>query len=98
MGNGSFQWCKFDTITIPSTVTIVGESTFEQRDVIARWAKCLATTPPTGAGRYLFTSGVTYPIYVPDASLETYKAASGWSNFTSRLKALSTWSTDFPNG
>ena len=98
MGNGSFQWCKFDTITIPSTVTIVGENTFEQRDVIARWAKCLATTPPTGAGQWLFTNGATYPIYVPDASLATYKVTSGWSNFSSRLKALSSFATDFPNG
>jgi hypothetical protein len=28
------------------------------------------------------------PIYVPSASVETYKSASGWSGYASRIQAI----------
>ena len=34
-------------------------------------------------------TGVTASIYVPDDSVDAYKAASGWSSFASRIKPLS---------
>ena len=97
LGYQAFAQTKLDNITLPSTLTTMGGSELSDTTT-PRWAKCLATTPPNGCNAWSFKNGGTYPIYVPDASLDTYKAASGWSNFSSRLKALSTWSTDFPNG
>lgn len=51
---------------------------------------CRAVTPP----RFSSTSSNAYlarwnPIYVPDDSVATYKAASVWSNYASKIKALS---------
>ena len=45
--------------------------------------------------------GYTYPIYVKDELLSQYKAADGWKYVgvnASRLKPLSQFATDFPNG
>lgn len=50
---------------------------------------CRATTPPTLANVNAFTNTNNCPIYVPDASLEAYKTATNWNNFSSRIKPLS---------
>ena len=50
----------------------------------------LAVTPPA-LGSYSF--GDTHSslvIYVPSDSVETYKAASGWSSYRSRIQAIPT--------
>ena len=97
IGYEAFARTKLDSITLPSTFTTMGGSEFSDTNT-PRWAKCLATTPPNGCNSYSFKNGGTYPIYVPDASLATYKAASGWSSFSSRILPLSQFATDFPNG
>lgn len=44
-------------------------------------------------------SGQTYPIYVKDELLSQYQAADGWKDIgPNRLKPLSQFATDFPNG
>ena len=47
---------------------------------------CRAITPPTINAQVFATS---CPIYVPDASVDAYKAASNWSGYASRIKPLS---------
>ena len=97
LGYEAFARTKLDSITLPSTFTTMGGSEFSDTNT-PRWAKCLATTPPTGCDPWSFSYGGTYPIYVPDDSLATYKAATNWSTYSTRIKALSTFATDFPNG
>ena len=49
-----------------------------------------ATTPPTlgtNVFQYIDTSQLT--IYVPDASVSAYQAASGWSTYASIIKGIS---------
>ncbi len=46
-----------------------------------------ATTPPT-LGSSAFSNTNNCPIYVPSASVETYKAASGWSSYASRIHEI----------
>lgn len=48
---------------------------------------CRAITPPT-KGTTNYHANVKY-IYVPDDSVEAYKAASGWSQYASKIKPLS---------
>ena len=46
-----------------------------------------ATTPPTlGESALDYTNNC--PIYVPAASVDVYKAASGWSTYASRIQAI----------
>jgi len=46
-----------------------------------------STTPPESGG-YEFDNTNNCPIYVPSESVETYKAASGWSSYASRIQAI----------
>lgn len=51
-----------------------------------------ATTPPSAGRLILENTAIDSAngfIYVPDASVDAYKAASGWSTYASRIKPLS---------
>lgn len=50
---------------------------------------CRATTPPSLANANAFTDTNNCPIYVPDASVDAYKAAAIWSTYADRIKPLS---------
>lgn len=75
------------TFTIPSGVTNIGTYCFEGLSKVTSFV-IEATTPPT-LGNTPFI-GTSCPIYVPAESVETYKAASGWSTYASRLQAIQT--------
>jgi len=48
----------------------------------------LSTTPfPLSSGA--LTNGNTCPIYVPDDAVDTYKTATNWSAYASRIKPIS---------
>jgi hypothetical protein len=49
---------------------------------------CRATTPPALGSSFLTNSNAAI-IYVPDASVEAYKAATNWSQYQARIKPLS---------
>ena len=73
-------------IDLPSTITTIGSNAFQYcyyiKTIIVR-----ATTPPTLGSNALY--GVTpTAIYVPSASVEAYKSASGWSAFASKIVAI----------
>lgn len=46
-------------------------------------------TPPTLGSDALASTPSTMSIYVPDSAVDTYKAASGWSTYASRIKPMS---------
>ncbi len=74
-------------IDLPARVTSIGSecfhSCFALRTIIVR-----ATTPPT-LGSQAFRYLTTFDIYVPDSSVDAYKAASYWSSWASHIKPLS---------
>jgi len=85
IGVYTFYNCtSLTSITIPSSVTEIDAYAFSGCNM--QYAEILATTPPSLPGIYTFTS--TYPIYVPDASVDAYKS-SDWSQYSSRIKPLS---------
>ena len=51
-------------------------------------------TPPTIAANTFI--GSSCPIYVPDVNVETYKSASNWIDYASRIKGISELATDNP--
>lgn len=88
IGSYSFQNCtSLTSITIPSGVTSIGEYAFEYCDRL-RSVTVNASTPPT-LGSYVF-SGIDYymKIYVPETSVDAYKAASGWSDYADRIQPI----------
>lgn len=89
IGNYVFQSCnKLTSITIGSGVTSIGNWAFKNCSGLTS-VTVKATTPPTlGSIAFYYTNSC--PIYVPSESVETYKSASGWSDYASRIQAIPT--------
>ena len=82
----TFSSCGLNSVVIPDSVTEIGADAFSWcHNLIS--ITCKATTPPTIDNP--FDNGNNYPIYVPATSVNTYKAASGWSKYASRIQAIS---------
>ena len=86
IGNGAFCWNDITTITIGSGVTSIGEWAFESCTALTS-VTINATTPPT-LGRGAFDDTNNCQIYVPAASVDAYKAATGWSTYASRIQPI----------
>lgn len=54
-----------------------------------------ATTPPT-IDNHTFSNCPEFAIYVPDTSVEAYKAATGWISYADRIKSVNYLQTDNP--
>lgn len=86
IGEHAFYMCiSLSSIEIPSGVTSIGGSAFEECSNLAS-VTVKAVTPPTlGSDAFKYTN---CPIYVPSESVSTYKAATGWSTYASRIQAI----------
>ena len=83
----AFFYCRsLSSVTIPSGVTFIGDSAFFQCESLTA-ITCEATTPPR-LGSSVFDSTNNCQIYVPSASVEAYKTASGWSTYASRIQPI----------
>ena len=82
-----FRQCtSLITVNIPNTVTSIGDQVFRQCTSLTS-VTIKATTPPT-LDITAFTDTNNCPIYVPAESVNTYKEASGWSDYASRIQAI----------
>lgn len=87
IGDSAFYFLtKITTLNIPSSVTSIGTRAFNGCNHLTS-ITVNATTPPT-LGTGAFESTNSCPIYVPAASVDTYKAATGWSSLASRIQAI----------
>ena len=87
IGKQAFYQCyDLRNVTIGSGITNISQSAFESCTGLTS-ITVEATTPPTlGSNAFDWTDDC--PIYVPSASVNTYKAASGWSTYASRIQAI----------
>lgn len=86
IGEGAFYDCRsLSSITIPSSVTSIGLEAFELCLSLTS-VTIEATNPPT-LGNRAFDSSVQV-FYVPCSSVDTYKAASGWSSYASKIQGI----------
>ena len=90
--NGIFRNSKkLEFVRMPSTITQIGISAFYHCKAL-QTIIVEAITPPT-LGENAFTdtpiASKTGTIYVPDASVDAYKAASGWATYADIIKPLS---------
>lgn len=85
VNQGAFYTSKnYTTIDLPSTVTSIGKDAFRSQKYLTLTVR--ATTPPS-LGNSAIESTVS-AIYVPAASVETYKTTSGWSTYASKIQAI----------
>ncbi len=83
IGDAAFGDCSsLTSINIPASVTSIGEWAFAGCSSFTA-ITCKATTPPTIGGSDTFDEvDKSIPVYVPASSVEAYKVANGWSEFT----------------
>ena len=87
IGEYAFHFCRSLTnVTIPNGVTSIGNNAFNSCKALIS-VTSLAAIPPT-LGSYAFDDTNNCPLYVPSANVEAYKAASGWSKYASRVRAI----------
>lgn len=68
-------------ISFPASVTEIGMMAFYGCDGL-KSIKCDATVPPTAGAMAFEDVGTTIPVYVPVESIDAYKAAEVWKDFT----------------
>ncbi len=82
IGNSAFAACTtLIEITIPTNVSSIDAYAFEHCSKLAA-ITCLAITPPQISANTFEYVNHSIPLYVPQASVATYKAAPYWSEFT----------------
>ena len=88
IGNSAFAYCSSLTgIDIPSGVTSISKWAFQNCTSLTS-ITVNRTTPPTLA-KNVFDNTDDCPIYVPSGSVNSYKSASNWSTYASRIQAIS---------
>ena len=88
IGSNAFANCtSLSSVTIGSSVTSIGERAFSGCSSLSS-VTIEATTPPTLGGS-LFNTSVSI-IYVPTESVEAYKTANIWINYSSMIRPIPT--------
>lgn len=87
IGSSTFERCiSLTSITIPDGVTSIGSHAFYECSSLAS-VYCKSTIPPALNDYYTFDyNAPNRKIYVPRASLNAYKTASGWSEYASAIE------------
>lgn len=100
IGSAAFRECiALETVIIPKTTTNIGDAAF----YICPSLSTLIVqnpVPPTLIGWALIDTPIasgTGVVYVPDESVEAYKAASNWSTLSNRIKPLSEYDGELPD-
>ena len=101
IGFGAFSSCySLESIEIPSAIESINYEAFKNCENLAS-VYVHATTPPTLRNDSFDGTPIadgTGTIYVPCASVDTYKAASGWSTYASRIQGIPPCSQPTPAG
>ena len=83
----AFRDCDaLTSVTIPDSVTTIGSYAFYNCDALKE-VYCEPTTPPSLGNSSVFDNNSSdRKIYVPTASVDTYKAASRWSEYADAIE------------
>ena len=87
MGASAFSYCSaLTSISLPSA-TSIGQSAFNScNKLTTMYIGTESDTVCTLSNTNAIPSSVT-DIYVPEALVDSYKTATNWSNFASKIKA-----------
>ena len=87
LGNGAISRCfSLRNVVIGSGITSIGDYGLSSSGVTTVMIK--ATTPPTITNYTFYNTSNSLVIYVPEASVNTYKTAENWSDYASRIQAI----------
>lgn len=85
LGKSAFEGCtNLETVVIHAAVTSIGDNAFIDDSSLTSLT-VEATTPPTLGEDALQGTHADLEIFVPADSVNTYKAAAGWSTYASQI-------------
>lgn len=88
IGQSAFFNCnKLTSITIPNGVTFLGVAAFSRCSKL-NGITILATVPPEMENMTVLDYTNNCPIYVPSESLEVYKTARNWHEYSDRIQPI----------
>ena len=81
IGSHAFRNTQMESIEIPRTVSLIGDSAFEAcRNLRDIYIRC--TTPPAASGAFVMeTLPQDMTLHVPAGTSDLYRSARGWSTF-----------------
>ena len=82
-----YMCCKLTSIKIPNNVKSIGRRAFWGRRPNS--ITCEANTPPSCYDSKIFGVDNSIPVYVPANSVDAYKKAEVWGDFTN-IRAIPT--------
>ena len=86
IGKYAFHRCEnLISITIPDSVTSIEDYAFGRCSSLTS-VYCKPTTPPGFRDDIFYNNASSLKIYVPTASVEAYKSASGWSEYADYIE------------
>lgn len=77
------HWLVLKTLTLPSSITSISTAAFNYCSALEK-ITVNAINPPNMTGAAFWDTN-NAPIYVPQQSVNEYKAAPNWSNYSSRI-------------
>ena len=89
IGNFAFSPSGLKTLTIPSSVTSIGGNILSDDARHSTEYVIMESTTPCTISQYAWGLNETYPIYVPDEQVDTYKAATNWILYKDRIFGVS---------
>uniref|UniRef100_UPI0040271163 leucine-rich repeat domain-containing protein n=1 Tax=Prevotella sp. TaxID=59823 RepID=UPI0040271163 len=82
IGDGAFQNSPITNLSLPATLTSIGNSCFSNTREVT-----LAATTPAALGTDVFWKYVV--IRVPESAVDAYRTAAGWSNYKDQIFSMS---------
>ena len=94
----TFNGCtKLKTVILNANIISIKDNTFTNCSSM-EWIKLLATSVISLPDSYTFANTNNCLFYVPDDLVASYKTATNWSTYASRIFSLTQFAIDFPNG
>ena len=88
IGEYAFSWCTgLTSVTIGNSVTEIGEWAFSWCTGLTS-ITCEASTAPTCGFDVFYGVDKSIPLYVPEESVEEYKAAFQWEDFGDNIQPI----------
>ncbi len=81
----AFKGAGLQWICLPESLKEIGSFAFDQTYILMLISK--ASTPPTAEDAAFYGLGLLSKVYVPEESMDTYRAADGWSAFSNIITA-----------
>lgn len=89
IGDSMFRSCTgLTSLVIPSNISSINSYAFRYCNGLT--SITVHNTTPPKLGTWVFDDTNDCPIYVPPESVDAYKAATNWSKYASRIKAIPT--------